>query len=462
MTVIAQFCETPDGCDCTPPKVAEYEVEIPAGNFSKKIQIEGTKPFKVKNISVDDWCVVTFNDGIQLDGSLDSGGGKQVIEVENDCGTAVVVIDISVLVECEGEIKKDIPIKDGVVGETIQVPGGEIVSASIGTATATVYGTDLIIKGNATPGNYEIKFNDDCNTVVKGKFYECIVPKLLSTSGLADFERQTPASFSWLIAGNSIKTKNPVVPAGLSVTTTENNGQTTVTVSGTPTQNTGNGTMSVVAFNDCGQITLTQKYTQAACKGVRVTGEEGSANFELGKPGSYCKILEGYEPMEIVSFADVPKGMTPTIEKIGPNKYKLCIVGTPIEDACAETETEVNCKCSKVTVRNECGDTEVELCSSTYVIQKPTYCVGLVKITEDNSGLTKQVTIEVMGVMPNSKITIGNADKTEATADGSGYINVVVEPTVSDGCITVSHETCGLVIANKATNVYCVSSGGGA
>lgn len=466
MTIIAQYCEEVDDCGCTAPVTAEYDLEIPAGNFSETIDIVGTKPFTVTKISVDEWCEVTYNNGLKLEGSVESGSHKQVVQVENACGKAVVVVNISVSVECDGEIIKDIAVKDGVVSETIQVPGGTILSASVGTATATLYGTDLVIKGKASPGPYEVKLDDSCNTVVKGNFYDCIVPKLLSTTGIADFERGTSASFSWVIAGNSIKTKNAVLPAGLSVSTTEANGQTTVTVSGTPTQNTGSGTMSVVVFNDCGTLTLTQKYTQAVCKNIRVTGEEGDSIFIIGEPGSFCKILEGYEPMEIVSFADIPRGMIATLDKIAANKYKLCVSGTPVKDPCDSSETDTICACPKVTVRNECGDTEIELCvSTTYVLPQPKYCVGLARIYKlDNSEVFDiPVRIEVIGVEPNSTVYLYGTAATSMTANSEGnafiettyYQALETESGVPTSCIYLKHETCAIVVANVLTTLFC-------
>jgi hypothetical protein len=456
MTIIAQYCEdTGDGCECTSPVTAEYDIEIPAGNFSKTIQIEGTKPFTVKNISVDEWCTVTFNNGLKFEGSIESGSHKQVVQVENQCGKAVIVVTITVAVECTGAIEKDIAIKDGKVSETIQVPGGEIISASVGTATATLYGTDLIIKGNASPGPYNVKMNDACGTIVSGDFYQCIVPKLLSTTGIADFERQTPATFSWVIAGNSIKTKNPILPAGLSVSTTEASGQTTVTVSGSPSQNTGNGTMSVVVYNDCGTLTLTQKYTQTPCKGIRVTGESGDAAFEIGEAGEFCKIIEGYEPMNIVEFADIPKGMAATLTKIGTNKYKVCVTGTPVTDLCDESQ-ELSCKCSKVTIRNECGDTVVELCSSTVKpLPRPLYCVGLVVMTPITNAAPDTYKIEVLGVVPNTTVSLTGFSVASFDVDATGYGAVTAQLQLSQGCGTITHPTCALIKANAPIDIAC-------
>jgi hypothetical protein len=258
-----------------------------------------------------------------------------------------------------------------------------------------------------------------------------------------------------VIAGNSIKTKNPILPAGLSVSTTEASGQTTVTVSGSPSQNTGNGTMSVVVYNDCGTLTLTQKYTQTPCKGIRVTGESGDAAFEIGEAGEFCKIIEGYEPMNIVEFADIPKGMAATLTKIGTNKYKVCVTGTPVTDLCDESQ-ELSCKCSKVTIRNECGDTVVELCSSTVKpLPRPLYCVGLVVMTPITNAAPDTYKIEVLGVVPNTTVSLTGFSVASFDVDATGYGTVTAQLQLSQGCGTITHPTCALIKANAPIDIAC-------
>jgi hypothetical protein len=214
--------------------------------------------------------------------------------------------------------------------------------------------------------------------------------------------------------------------------------------------------MSVVVYNDCGTLTLTQKYTQTPCKGIRVTGESGDAAFEIGEAGEFCKIIEGYEPMNIVEFADIPKGMAATLTKIGTNKYKVCVTGTPVTDLCDESQ-ELSCKCSKVTIRNECGDTVVELCSSTVKpLPKPPYCVGLVVYTQKGP-ISTNYKIEVLGVIPNTTVTLAGWSVATFDIDATGYGTTEAILSAATGCGTISHPTCALAVAGNPVSIVCTA-----
>jgi hypothetical protein len=191
-----------------------------------------------------------------------------------------------------------------------------------------------------------------------------------------------------------------------------------------------------------------------------VTGETGDAAFEIGEAGEFCKIIEGYEPMNIVEFADIPKGMAATLTKISANKYKVCVTGTPVTDLCDESQ-EISCKCSKVTVRNECGDTVVELCSATVKpLPKPTYCVGLVVFTQKGP-IATNYKIEVLGVVPNTTVTLTGWSVASFNIDATGYGTTEAQLTVSEGCGKISHPTCALVVAGRPVDVVCTTDSGG-
>jgi hypothetical protein len=87
-------------------------------------------------------------------------------------------------------------------------------------------------------------------------------------------------------------------------------------------------------------------------------------------------------------------------------------------------------------------------------------CIGLVSARQSGP-ITSNYIIEVSGVAPNSTLTLTGWNITSFTTDATGYGITQAQLAVTEGCGTISHPTCGLVVAGGSVNVACVNGSGG-
>jgi hypothetical protein len=87
-------------------------------------------------------------------------------------------------------------------------------------------------------------------------------------------------------------------------------------------------------------------------------------------------------------------------------------------------------------------------------------CIGLVSARQSGP-ITSNYIIEVSGVAPNSTLTLTGWNITSFTTDATGYGITQAQLAVTEGCGTISHPTCGLVVSGGSVAIACVNGSGG-
>lgn len=434
----------------------------------------------VNVLDAPSWATASVvNDTISITGVAPIGSHTLVYDVINECSKECLVIKIAVAeAACPPPVNivKNIGYVsgDGNVDQTISLPsGGTIVSEDLDLNVA-VYSGEITISGRLKepyPTSYLINMTTPCGAyTVSGNYIECVPIKLSSISGSSVFEKGLPASMSWVVegTGNVSVQSFDGIPAGMTPSVQQNTpspGFATITIAGSPTDNTGAGAIKLSLKGQCGVLSVERAFTQQPCRALQITGESGSSQMIVGTPVNYCKIVKGYEPT-IEKFENLPLGLSASIAPTtNLNEWSVCLSGTPILDPCKDSEEGKICDCGTVSIKNECGSLDVEFCFNLDVtgLMRPKYCVGVVILTPSATNPVTY-TIEVIGVTPNTTASIDQSVGTSSpvqsiSIDNTGYgivtgvtFSITAPPYPSDPCkeIKLKHPTCALIVKDSA------------
>lgn len=463
-------------CDCVPLSTAKYELTSTT-TVLKVIALGG--PATVMPLYQPAWAVgaIVGND-LVITGTAPTGSNALVYEVSNECSKACITVILTVTGACSAQANIVTPIQykssDNSVLSDIPIPAdSEILSASVGSASASIYGSTLNISGllqPPVPATYSVSLRNECGTyTVSGNIDQCVAPRIYQVIGSSTLEKGVATSYGWVIeaTGNVTVRSSSGMPAGMSYSVAQNTpsvGLATVSVSGTPVEDpcpSGTCENKLTVFSNCGQIELSRKIIQQPCRAVQVIGSVGESSFALGEVVNYCKIVSGYEPT-IADFTDVPIGLAVTVSPdTVAGQWKVCLTGTVLADPCNK-ETGIDCRCAKVSLKNKCGTKEIEICTAISRTPVPKFCIGLVTATELGTAApgTREYSVQVVGVTPNSEIelfhqeigTSGNVSpsvKVMSDALGNYTGTVVLALTGGSHCLHVKHQDCVLIAASK-------------
>jgi hypothetical protein len=417
---------------------------ISSGVFDSQISLlPATAPYTVTPIVISDWCQYdVVAGGIRLYGTSPTGNEKQVFSVSNSCGEFHVVVDIITPSSCitPTNISKDVTSNKGNLSAQVKVTdGSSLVSAAVPDGITYQFSAGILYLSGTitTPATYSAVMSTACgNYTVSGNILVCSQVSVLSTSGASTFDKKTPASFQWNLSSAVTIESVEDLPNGLSVSTAGNS----VSISGTPSENTGSGTISVKVKNSCSNLELKIDFKEKPCNEIKVVGDVGSSLLGINQFATFGKVLGGETPIELVNYDGIPKGMSVALVN-NAGVYSILVSGTPSIDPCAESENNNVCGSATVTVSNECGEKEIPISYSLNTIQLPVYCIGVYEWID--AGATG--TLKVWGVTQNSVITIGNnATPSELTVDSNGNGTVVVSKS-GLACPTISHPSCALI-----------------
>ena len=427
--------------ECVAGSDIDLSVTTPtSGVFDEFISLlPATAPYTIVPIDISDWCQYDIaTDGMRVYGTSVTGTAKQIFSITNDCDEFHVVVEITTPSACiaPSNITKNVTSNKGSLSAQVTLLAGSTLVSSVvpDGISVQVLGDILYLNGTITTENtYSIELSTPCgNYTVSGIIKICKQITLLSTSGTTEFEKGTVAGFTWNVDSDVEIESVANLPNGLSVSASNKS----VIISGTPSENTGNGTISVKVKNPCSNLELKAKFTQAPCKVITVTGDVGSNILKVDVAGEFGKVLGGKTPIELIGYTDIPKGMTVSLVN-NSGVYSIVISGTPVYDPCAANDTGNICSSALVTVSNECGEKEISIPYGIATQTVPAYCIGIYSWIAP--------TLTVWGVTANSTITITGASESSLTVNsfGSGSITMTAnDPLV---CPTISHPTCALV-----------------
>lgn len=470
-------CPDPTSCDCV--ELVGGTRQVTSGTSVNLAIPLGADAEFVPSFTPS-WSAATIvGTDLVITGDAPSGVHTLVYDISNECSSVCIIIDLEVSEPCTtpSNITQDISYVAGefAVDSSIKIPANStIISSNAGALDSTVYGSSLALEGNLTypyPTTYSVTLSTECgNYTVSGNITQCQPPVTAQVLGSSVLERGVSGSMSWVVDATGYLTKlsQTGIPAGMSVSVAQNTpttGKATVTVSGAPTDNpctNGNCTIEIKVKNDCGELTLQRKYTQQPCRNIKTVGDSGSKVWQYDVPQSYCKIVEGYTPIELVNFEGVPYGMDVTLTA-GPaaNQYTVCVSGTPVADPCKDSATNI-CECVKVQLKNECGEKEIELCYTLEgSVQKPKFCLIQYKVSASPTS-PNDVVIEFFGGPGGTDVTLDGVENAPVviTLDGDGYGTATITqlPAPTSGspvCLTATHATCSFMVASYTTQISC-------
>jgi hypothetical protein len=479
-------CLQPDLCECTPLVGGTRALE--SGTSVSLAIALGTGGTALKTFGPA-WAVgEVIGTDLLITGTAPAGKHTMVFEVTNECSEACIVLDLTVTQPCinPGTITKNVTYiaTDFSVEQNIPIQDGSTIKAeSVGGLTAQVYGATLNLTGKLSypyATSYSVTLSSPCGDyTVSGQLTACQPPVVESINGISVFEKGVSANISWVLSGSGQFTMGSVtgMPAGMTAQVqndTPSPGRATVVVQGTPVDNpcpASSCEVSIPLQAACGSVILKRKYTQQPCRALKVVSETGSKVFEYGVAGSYCKVVEGYTPVTMDEFADIPQGLSISIAP-GPasNQYTVCLSGTPEKDSCTDYSKEI-CECATAKVSNICGFKDLEFCYSLKAAPppRPVYCIAVFTveaITSPNGATNRRVT--VWGALGNTAATLEPSANVRASAtansnialqvpldvEGYGTLDFYQDTSVS-GCVLLSHPTCGLV-EKKPVESNCI------
>ncbi len=444
---------------CSPPVNITHQIITGENGFDEIVSVgSATSPYTVIAVSTEDWAFASVDPaGVRIIGTpAQPGQYKLIYTISNVCGSAILVVDISIVQGCVpvNDIVSDFSIISGLAVHEIQLPVESTVASSslpLGLA-ATIYGNTLTITGDVWNGlsqTYSLNMTSACGDyVVSGYIYKCQQLFPVGSSGSATMEQGAPASFCWQVLGANaqlVSTSN--IPSGLGVTLAPYPGGINVCVSGTPTSPVTETTMVVTVKNECSTSELRQKITpgSAACTAISLGATTGDTLMVEDVLYSYCQLVTGSN-IVLQGFSGVPIGLSLGLVDNMNGTYSVCVSGTPSATQSGIPENGLLTFNITTNLQNSCSNQTVNftLYMEREAVVDYTCCAGLAHYDPATRILS------VCGVVPGSIVTIDGGPAVTVTelltdAQGGGAVTLNANPASGDSLI-LTHPTCALVL----------------